>query len=314
VVNKSSTDLVDSLERVIRLHVLEALGDDPTMDLRTMPLAGLLHVYGTWRSRFVPQRPRTVHSSDALLAGNHPAYLGPGLGAVLHDLAVGGDLRRYLPTGIETVYDPRARFGNLARHPPRRRQDRDLLLSSWGIHHLHLSAGPHRTKPHFSGRTDDVLFVAFRGDDAYLIDLVPHQANWAALSILETIVRNWPNAGIIGQPLADVSMTQPNWSDDDALELREAGVGGPVEIDGKVWFPIGQATDGSPLEVMLHVNRVIWRLRELREGDLAGELQSRAVANNVPNDWRPIVHEDECGFYRGGVFVPVALLVSPRFL
>src|SRR5207247_3505390 len=102
-----------------------------------------------------------------------------GLAAIRRDIAAAADLTRYLSS--------RVRFAD----------NRDLLLAHAGIHHLHMSDTIEfwdRVE-----RTEHVLFVAFRPDAAYLIDIYAHPsdgANWAEQAILKNIVRNWPEAGI----------------------------------------------------------------------------------------------------------------------
>ena len=90
---------------------------------------------------------------------------------------------------MATAYTPANARGDL-----KTRRDLDLLIADWGIHHLHLS--PERD----GRRTGDLLFAVFRPDDAYLLQILPH-GNWAELSLLETIVRNWPDGALINGAL-----------------------------------------------------------------------------------------------------------------
>lgn len=171
---------------------------DPTATMRELDFRSLHQIYATWRSRVPAARPRRVHVSRELLANPARARYGDGLARVLLEIATGEDLRPRTSIAIEHAYTlgvPRL----LARRP-RHERHTDRLLADWGLHHLHLCSRPHRTRQGFVRRSPHVLFVAFLPNDAYLVDLALHEsdgANWAALAILEVIVRNWPDSGVL---------------------------------------------------------------------------------------------------------------------
>jgi hypothetical protein len=110
-------------------------------------------------------RPRTVHISQELQAKSRPEVL------VLADkIEKGANLNPHLSERIETVFmatpeDPGLRY----------REDLDLLLNEWAIHHLHISTILQTNG--FVKRGREVLFAAFRHDDAYLIDFLDHSAS-----------------------------------------------------------------------------------------------------------------------------------------
>src|SRR5262249_60253000 len=66
----------------------------------------------------------------------------------------------------------------------------DKMLNDWGIHHLHLGLSM-EPEGRFITRTGDVLFVLFRDDDAYLIDVREHGA-WCDGDLVEIVHTNWP--------------------------------------------------------------------------------------------------------------------------
>jgi hypothetical protein len=167
-------------------------------------------------------------------------------------------------------------------------------------------------------RTKDVLFVAFRPGAAYFIDIYPHEsdgANWAEKSILETVVRNWPDAGILHASRFAVGVTQEH---DDAAraELRRTGANLAVEIDGRVWSSLGATVTGIPLTASRIGMKVAADLRSLRAAGVA-DLEAN-LAESVPEhqvsleDWVPIVDDEHYGFYaeRIQVFVRYGRLIE----
>lgn len=202
----------------------------------------------------------------------------------------------------------------LAQRRPRERHV-DRLLADWGVHHLHLGLEPHRKRPEFVKRTPHVLFVVIKPHDAYLVNLAEHEsdgANWSALTILEVIVRNWPDAGILYASDYATGLAHGNWSDEDRRELRRAGIStGAVEIDGRVWTAGGQGLTGVPMHVATHCMSVGWRLTgyDPTEDEVLEHLTSMAEHYGVANEWRAITQGEEYGFYSESVFVPYGSLL-----
>lgn len=203
--------------------MIRTLPADSSGTMSSLDFRPLHQFYSAWRGRTPDARPRRVHISRELLENPDRLVYAEGLAAAFRDIVNGDDLRQRMSTAVGHAYAPWI--------PPvlasRRQSTRHLdpLLADWGLHHVHLGIGPHRKLPGFLARSDHVLFVAFRRDDAYLVDLARHEsdgANWAALGILEVVVRNWPDAGIL-VPASDfvLGLSGGNWSDADRRELRK---------------------------------------------------------------------------------------------
>lgn len=304
--------LIENLQAEIRRYLIAAMPPDPTGRLADMDLGGLLTTYGGWRNRFVPAQPRTVHVSRELLASDLSSVYGGPLAAIRSKLVAGEDITSHLSTRIRHAFEP----GN---EPTtiHRRADRDLLLSDWGIHHLHLSTDPHPEAPGFNARTKHVLFVAFRGANAYLIGIYPHpkdNGNWAERAIVETVVRNWPQAGIVHCADYAVGLAEPEPSDEDRLKLRNAGVNTPFEIDGSVYLPLGQMLDGTSIVVARHVMEVRAVLDHYRsnEDELEYRLASCEASHNLTGDsaWRAVVEREQYGFTKANVLYCLGNLVG----
>ena len=286
---------------------------DPTGTMRELDFRSLHQNYAAWSGRVPVACPRRVHISRELLANPDRKPYGDGLAAVLREVANGSDLRPRMSTAIEHAYTQWVP-PLLARRRPRERHV-DRLLADWGLHHLHLGDEPHGKHPAFVKRTPHVLFVAFKPDDAYLVDVAEHEsdgANWSALAILEVVVRNWPDAGILVASSYATGLVGGNWSDEDRQELRRAGVStGAVEIDGRVWSAGGQGLTGVPMHVMQHCMAVSWQLSgyEPTEPQVREDLTTAAQRHGVPDEWRAVTHGEDYGFCSDGVFVPYGSLL-----
>jgi hypothetical protein len=293
--------------------MMRELPFDPSFTMRELDFRSLHQDYAAWRGRVPGAHPRRVHISRELLANPDRKQYGDGLAALLCEVANGNDLRPRMSTAIEHAYSPSVP-SVLARRRPRERHV-DRLLADWGLHHLHLGDEPHGKRPEFVKRTPHVLFVAFKPDDAYLVDVAEHEsdgANWSALAILEGVVRNWPDAGILVASSYATGLASDNWSDEGRQDLRRAGVStGAVEIDGRVWSAGGQGLTGIPMDVMQHCMAVSWQLSGYQptEGQVHDHLTTAASRHGVPDKWRATTHGEDYGFCSDGVFIAYGSLL-----
>jgi hypothetical protein len=217
--------LLLALKAACLRHMIEQLPPDPTTMLPQLDFRSLHQVFTAWRGRVPQARPRRVYISSDLLDNHDRLAYSAGLVAALSEIAHGHDLRPRTSTAIEHAYTPWTP-PLLARGRPGQRHV-DRLLADWGLHHLHLGTTPHPKRPEFVSRTRHVRFVAFKPEDAYLVDVAEHEsdgANWSALKLLEIVVRNWPDAGILVASTFAVGLTNGNWSDEDRRALRRAGI------------------------------------------------------------------------------------------
>src|SRR5215218_5225160 len=182
-------DIVERLERKIRRHVIGAMPKEATF-LEDLDLGQLLIEYRIWRAQFIrPQKRRPVFESKELRESDKRRENLTIIERLTAKLEAGESINAFLSSSVQRI--PRPRKGKVA--------PRDQLLAEWGIHHLHLSdqiAGDGFVK-----RTEDVLFAIFKDDAAYLIGIYGHPGtdNWAREEILATLVRNWPDRGLVAE-------------------------------------------------------------------------------------------------------------------
>jgi hypothetical protein len=112
-------DLVGELEAVTRAHLMGQMPPDPSGELVGMTLGCLLIRWFNWRDRFVPTRPRFVHTSTELESG--PAFTehAEALAAVIVEIESGQDLtplRQIRKEKTEAVADmsQKQRVGQIA--------------------------------------------------------------------------------------------------------------------------------------------------------------------------------------------------------
>ena len=133
--------------------------------------------------------------------------------------------------------------------------------------------------------------------DAYLLGVFDHpqHENWAAEEIFAVMVRNWPDRGLVLKSNFVVGLSQ-EYSDEDRLELRKAGMNSALQIDGKVYSPggSGMALDGTPLIEVQAAQQVMWELSRW-EKDMARRL---GEVDGVPRFayWLPAVRTPVPGF------------------
>jgi hypothetical protein len=253
-----------NFEEDIRQHVLAHLPHAPgeKVTLASKRAVDLLIIYVNWLRRLVPARPRRVHRSKALIANQFAPAHHAGLDQLVAKIETGVNITPHLSRGILEGFKPQDPAKPKAL--PRRR-DLDLLLNDWGVHHLHLS-----TKLDKDGFVDRkrkrsdppklLLFAVFRSDDAYLIDLMQH-GDWTRAHLLEVMVKEWPDAGLVSELKGLLPGTTP-MSDDDRKVMRNVGMGAPLEMDGKVYAPIGYLTlAGTSIQTTMEVDRVLASLK-----------------------------------------------------
>jgi hypothetical protein len=298
--------LVERLEKRIRRHLSASMPAGQGY-FEEQTLVNLMIDYRVWRSRFVQPLPRRVNLSKEFRKSSKRQMHAAALTVIEANIARGEDLNAHLSTRISRL------VGGDPAKPPSQRTDRDLLLAEWGVHHLHLST--EMGKNGFMKRTGDVLFVVFRGPDAYLLGIFghPQHENWAAEEIFAVMARNWPDAGLVHEANYVVGLSQ-EYSDEDRLELRKASMNSALQIDGKVFSPggIGMALDGTPLLAVQAAQQVMWELSRW-EKDTAKRL---GEVDGVPRFayWLPAIRvsvsgfEEYAGFVSGSTFVPVGRL------
>jgi hypothetical protein len=139
------------------------------------------------------------------------------------------------------------------------RPDLDLLLNDWGIHHLHLSDVDRGDG--YVVRTGDLLFIAFRRDDAYLLDVLGHGA-WNNQSLVDIATTNWLESRLF------FHVPKMTWefavSERERKKLRNNGIHTPVQLSTGFAFGPGLTRGGTSAIIELKINK-LWNLIAIDE-------------------------------------------------
>ena len=191
----------------------------------------LLVVYHNWINRLVKPQPRTVHSSEAFQRNPLTVQLASDVSQIIDDIEQGIDLTKYLSRDIERA---------VTQIPGQSwRRDLDLMLNSWGVHHLHIST---ELEPDGFVRRDrsfpHLLFVVFKPRAAYVVDIMLH-GDWTRDHVLEVLADEWANEGIVHEMNGERDNLPTPLTERDREVLRTKRVNSAFEFRGRVYIPSG---------------------------------------------------------------------------
>ena len=233
-------DLKNDLRRQILQNLPHDRNDARLVgELNAAGIGKLAVIYLNWLSRLVRPVPRRVLKSTQLMANPLAQTFSTALSAIETAIQEGHDLTPHLSKAVAT-------FGYVSGSNSTSR-DKDLMLNDWGVHHLHLGTRPDAGDPRFIERTNELLFVMFFPDVAYLLDIVPHM-NWTKQEIVRIAVTNWPDVELFLE-LVGVLPSSSSYTETEHGKLRKAGIATPIEVDGRVYVARGMlSTAGTSIQ------------------------------------------------------------------
>jgi hypothetical protein len=253
--------LRDHLMASVRQLVLDHLpydrsDPDVVAALTSMSPSGLVARWLNWTWRIPPSVPREVLKSRELSSNPLLSHHLTDIEALTGAIARGADLEKYLSKAVRHGY---VNPTGMALH---RRQDLDLMLNAWGVHHLHLSQ--EMRDDGFVRRGGIIIFAVFRKDRAYLVDLMSH-GDWAREHVIRVLVGNWPDDGLVDEVRGVVGVSRSR-TEEEALTLRKAGVNSFLEIDGKVYMPRGgMSLAGIGIDAIRQADNIVITLEEFAD-------------------------------------------------
>lgn len=170
-------------------------------------------VYFNAAIRRIEPRPRAVFESDCFSC---PGELLPGWNLLKQNLIKGDDITPNLSKLIDNA------------------EEKDLMLSDWGIHHLHLGT---ELVGDYIKRTGPLLFGYVTNDNFYAVNVYKHGA-WTKSDIIEIIHRNWPE--LLASKKINAIDIAISPTDQDRKVLRNKHINTMVKVsDGNVYAPPG---------------------------------------------------------------------------
>ncbi len=230
----------DLRSEILRILPYDKSNPALVAELDAMGPSTLVPIYFNWRQRFVSQAPRSTHLSRELTQRAPRRAYHTTLLQIMSKIADGHDISPHLSRKIKCGYIGvgARKEGDGSFHD---RDDLDLLLNDWGIHHLHLSTN---MIGEFVERTGPLLFAIFTPSDAYLIDVLPH-GSWTDERLIRLVVENWPDKELVAS-LNILSERAPSRT--ERKTLRGAGIATPVQIGQTLYMPMrggGLTTAGT---------------------------------------------------------------------
>lgn len=197
--------------------------------------------------RQVPGRRYKVHLSKELRSNVSWFPLHGALAEVVERFRTGRTIQPYLSRFTEEV------------------EKVDELLQHWGINHLHLTPISEVEADGFVKRSDNLLLFRIKGNNAYLIDVVPHRARlvWSQPEMVQVMDRNWPE---LSMQLRGVSALSRPLAAENYKALRKGHVTTVVDTERGVVMPaLGVTTAGTSLASMLQWDQNVRILRQLQD-------------------------------------------------
>lgn len=284
-----------SLRESVRQWVLQNLPYDRGDAALAAYLNGLdahqlLVAYHNWMNRNVQPQPRAVIKSSAFQRNLLTAQRASDLAQIVGDVESGRDLRKYLSRAVERAP---------VKAPGQQRPDLDLMLNDWGIHHLHISTQVEADG--FVRRDNPVLFVVFRPDTAYFIDIMQH-GDWTRDHVLEVIASEWPDEGILNEIKGAIpgKAYQPN--ETERATLRAKHINADFEYGGRVFRPAGALmSSGTTFAATLAADRLLEALRAFEQklidnpDWLRREFEAQGVSYPRAPEFQFAIREDGAG-------------------
>ncbi|MGA9782114.1 MAG: hypothetical protein WBQ52_08155 [Terracidiphilus sp.] len=227
-----------------------------------------------YNRRIPAAKPRTVHESREL---SIPSEYRQNYDALAALVRAGGDLRAYLSRDV------------LKRKRPDRN---DGLLNSWGIQHLHFR----------TGGTDQLLFCAITESDVFVIQTLPHNAEylWVNTQLIQILHDNWPD--MIARA-KHTGLRPEVFPAPKRQSLRGYNANFPITVaDGTVYLPLagGTMASGDSQEDRVNCDKIFHELRYWQDAIALNVLAIR-TALSMPASKKLIVRmafdNRDCCFY-----------------
>jgi len=239
-------------------------------------LQNILFHFFTVQSRLIPLVHWNVHTSDKLCGRKE-------IQDIVYKLENGQDVNNLLSNKVRNL--------NQVKNP-------DQLRSEWGIYHLHF----------VESRSQDLLFIYFSGNNAYLIDILGHEnsggtvVTWTNTDLIQILHDNWPQ--VIEAKIYKSNSEAPILTTEQRKNLRKISRNTNVVVsDGTEYFPLGGgfSLNKQPTSAVDQATKLlieVLRLEEIVQNNT--DVIKQALITNTPepilklrlgDDFQPMIIE-----------------------
>ena len=282
-------DLAEEIQRLLQeagltvptyeqLRLQDKRSDELKSKIQHYDLSNLLIHFFTVYSRRIPVTNWNVHTSSKLKGRNE-------ILDIVHKLEGGEDVNGFLSNKVTEL--------NQAKHA-------DLLRSEWDIYHLHFK----------KSRSEDLLFVYFNKNNAYLIDILKHEkpdgsvVTWTNTDLIQIMHDNWSN--VIEPYIFKTDSNTPVLTTEQRRILRKkAAITTVVVSDGTEYLPLGGGFSSSkhPIGAVIQSDFLLHTVKKLQafvednhlciKQALADHISKPTLKLRLDDNFQPLIVEAE---------------------
>ena len=218
-------------------------------DLFRMSIPDLLSCHVNWQDRYVFPRPRKVATWEGFLRHGSPQKHLPAIYALARKIEAGENLRPFLSNDIDRYGYVRPKTNQNKRPRGPEWGDKDYALNAYETHHLHLD----------KNRTDELLYVTFSRDEAFLVMLGNH-ASFDDGTLAQAVAEMHVGTFLELKNVLGPALPRPPGEQN---RMQRRGQSTVFQADGQTVMGAMLNIDGTSTLHALHVGRVLDRLRSM---------------------------------------------------
>lgn len=266
--------LADAMIEDIKLHA--SLSSARESDLRSKKNWEIMFRYINWCKRFGPIHPSKVLQTKELSSDTHFVKYKKILKTIKTRLEKAKSLEPFLS---KRVFSKPYVVGSRSENA-----DKDRLLNSENIYHLHL--GSSLKNDVLRGYTGDLLFFTHHKQAVYFLGIGNH-SDFDSQEWAQRAITNWPNSGLFSEVK---SVSSPSYSETERAHLRKSGINVQVSLGGKSYFTATGGTSTAGLSVMdqskvryllPQIKHVVMQLCQKRQ--MTANYVSHIAKRTIPN-------------------------------
>jgi len=233
--------------------------------IEAMALPELLIYFLNYAGRSIPPRARRVSFANGFWASKIATDKGGDILALARAIEQGNDINTYLSKDRNHGFVERSKKSGLVWEP-----EKDLILNSFGLHHLHLLP---------KGSGNELVFVNFSRETAFFVTSGNHKSFMDG-SVVDAFARVQAQSGAI---VKGVSPPRDNFTSHEQMKLARSGVSSLMSVDGQVTIGPSISTSGHAVRHARYASHIC-RLLERHEPNLDNPIFLERLLSQAPKD------------------------------